>query len=373
MFDSKSPIVKIVSYAVTGFFVLIIVISFGMPDFMSRMGMDQSIIAIVNGEKVHRFDYLRYRNRRFGDMADRKMENVLLSYFIADLLMYQEAQKTGFYITDEGIKKYIMNIPGLRDNATGRIDAERLNYFFERVASENDMRRDLVRNKYSQFLKMGAAVPADEVKAEYAANNSRFQIKYSFLGSIDLQNMFRDQAPVTDAEVAAEMEKDKKEIRDPKTDRERIRARLSIMKLNRIKKGIIDRINALALNGGSFDEAQAILKGKVAASRIFRAGDKLADEKGQPITGIGNSRTFNEEFFEIKENKTSRIISAESGLYIFTPILRDIRKDPPSENEGRAIERTLEEQGLMGIEGGMRQKLYENAKKTINLKTDAKE
>ena len=373
MFDSKSPLVKIVSYAVTGFFVLIIIISFGMPDFMSRMGMDQSIIAIVNGEKIHRFDYLRYRNRRFGDIADKKMENVLLSYFIADFLMYQEARKIGFYVTEEGLKKYIMSIPGLRDAATGKIDAERLNYFFERIASENDMRRELVRNQYSLFLKMGAAVPADEVRAEYAANNSRIQIKYSYLGNFDLQNLFRDQATVTDAEVTAEMEKNKKEIRDPKTDRERIRSKLSAMKLNRIKKGIVDRINALALNNGSFDEAQAILKGKTSVSKIFRPGDKLTDENGQPITGISNSKMFLEEFFDIKENKTSRIISAESGLYIYTPVLRDIKKDPPSGTDAKAISRTLEEQSLMAIEGTLRQKLYENAKKTINLKADTKE
>lgn len=373
MFDSKSPLVKAVSYAITGFFVLIIVISFGMPDFMSRMGMDQTTIAIVNGEKVHRFDFLRYRNRRFGDLADRKMDNVLLSYFIADLLMYQEARKIGFFVTDEALKEYIKSIPGLRNAATGRIDEERLNYFFERIASENDMRRELVRNKYSLFLKMGAAVPSDEVKAEYAANNSRIQIKYSYLGNMDLQYFYRDKSAVTDAEVTAEMEKNKKEIKDPKTDRERIRTKLSGMKMNRIKKEIIDRVNALAVNNGSFDEAQAILKGKTSTSKIFRAGDKLTDERGQPITGISNSKLFLEEFFEIGENKTSRIISAESGLYIYTPVLRDIKKDPPSENETRAIERTLEEQSLMAIEGSMRQKLYENAKKTINLKSDTKE
>jgi len=68
MFDSKSPVVKIVSYTITGFFVLIIVISFGMPDFISRMGLDQSSVAVVNGEKVDRYDFLRYRDSRFGDM-----------------------------------------------------------------------------------------------------------------------------------------------------------------------------------------------------------------------------------------------------------------------------------------------------------------
>ena len=52
MFDSKSPVMKAVGYTIIRFFALIIIISFGMPDFMSRIGMDNSIIALVNGQKV---------------------------------------------------------------------------------------------------------------------------------------------------------------------------------------------------------------------------------------------------------------------------------------------------------------------------------
>lgn len=377
MFDSKSPIVKVVSYAITGFFVLIIVISFGMPDFISRMGLDQTVIAVVNGEKVDRFDFLRYRDSRFGNMrGDRKMDNMILSYYINDVLLLQDARKSGFFVTDNAVKDYILNIPGLKDPQTGTLNAERLNYFLERInISFNDLqktiRKDLLRDRYIQFLKMGIAVPSDEVAAEYQAVNSQIQIKYSFLSSMELQKMFAAESAVTDAEISAEMEKNKKEIKDPKTDRERIRKKLESSKLSRIKKDIIDRVNAIALKGGSFEEAQAVMKGNVSLSKPFKIGDRVSDQQGQPVASLNNSKIFLEDFTELGENKSSRAITSESGLYIFTPVQKMIKKktDVP-EKEQAAIAGNLEQESLRMITGNLMQKLFESAKIIKNLKTD---
>ncbi|OHD66361.1 MAG: hypothetical protein A2176_07725 [Spirochaetes bacterium RBG_13_51_14] len=376
MFDSKSPIVKIVSYAITGFFVLIIVISFGMPDFLSRMGMDQSVIAVVNNERVSRFDYLRYRDSRFGDMrGDKKMDAMILSYYINDVLLLQEARKMGFYVTDESVKEYILNIPGLREPSAGAVDSERLNVFLERINMSFDdlqktIRKDILRDRFIQFIRMGIAVPSDEVRAESAATGSRIQIKYSYLSAIDLQNMYRDQIAVSDAEITAEMEKNKSEIKDPTTDRERIKKKIENAKLNSIRKGIIEKVNAVALRGGSFGEAQAILRGRVAVSNVFKIGERAADGRGQTITGINNSKIFLEEFMEIGQNGSSRIITAESGLYIFTPLLKNINNDPPQEKEYSAIAGNLEQESLRMITGNMMQKLHETSKIIKNLKTD---
>lgn len=376
MFDSKSPIVKIVSYAVTGFFVLIIIISFGMPDFISRMGLDQTVVAIVNGEKVDRFDYLRYRDSRFGEMrGDRKMDAMVLSYFINEVLILQDARKTGFYVTDESVKNYILNIPGLKDPDKGTLNAERLNYFLERInISFNDLqktiRKDLLRERYIQFLRMGVAVPSAEVRAEYQAENSKIQVKYSFLSSIDMQKIYAAETVVTDADISAEMEKNKNEVKDPKTDRERIKKKLETAKLGAIKKDIIDRVNAIALKGGSFDEAQAVLKGTVTVSKVFKVGERLTDDKGQPVTGLNNSKIFLEDFMEVGLNKASRIITTDSGLYIYTPVQREIKKDDAPDREHAAIAQNLEQESIRMITGNLMQKLYESAKIIKNLKTD---
>jgi len=376
MFDSKSPIVKIVSYAVTGFFVLIIVISFGMPDFISRMGLDQTAIAYVNGEKVDRLDYLRYRDSRFGDMrGEKKMDAMILSYFINDVLLLQDARKAGFSVSDDAVKDYILNIPGLKDPATGTLNAERLNIFLERVnISFNDLqktiRRDLLRDRYLQFLRMGVAVPSSEVDAEYRAVNSRIQVKYSYLSAMDMKRMFAAETAVSDAEITAEMEKNKKEVKDPTTDRDRIKKKLESAKLAGIKKKIIDRVNAIALQGGSFDEAQAVLRGTVTLSKMFKAGERLTDDRNQPVTGLNNSKIFLEDFMEIGQNKSSRIISSDSGMYIFTPVVKDIKKDDVLEKDRAAIAGGLEQESVRMITGNLMQKLYEGSKIVKNLKTD---
>jgi hypothetical protein len=217
---------------------------------------------------------------------------------------------------------------------------------------------------------MGIAVPAEEVQAEYQARNSRIQVRYSFLSSMDIQNQYAARTAVTDAEISAEMDKNKSEIKDPKTDRERIRKKLEASKLSAIKKGIIDKVNAIALKGGSFDEAQGVLRGNVSISKIFKVGDPLTDERGQPVSSINNSKIYLDEFMGLGVNKSSRIITAESGLYIYTPALKDIKKDEAAGKEYAAIAANLEQENLRMIMGNLMQKMYEKAKIIKNLKTD---
>jgi len=283
------------------------------------MGLDQSSVAVVNGEKVDRYDFLRYRDSRFGDMrGDEKMDAMILSYYINDVLLLQEARRNGFFVTDNAIKEYILNIPGLRNPATGTIDKERLDFFLERInmsflTLQKTVRKELLRDRFMQFIKMGVAVTPAEVAGEFAANNAALQVKYSALSSMELANMYRAGIAVTDAEITAEMAKNKSEVKDPITDRERVKKKLENARLSRFKKDIIDRIDAIAAKGGSFDEAQAVLKGKVALSKTFKPGDRVTDDKGQAIAGINGSKIFLEGFMGLEENRTSRIINADSG------------------------------------------------------------
>ncbi len=376
MFDSKSPLVKIVSYAVTGFFVLIIVISFGMPDFVSRLGLDQSAVAVVNGERVSRYDYLRYRDSRFGEMPrDEKMDAMILSYYINEVLFLQEARKTGLYVTDESVKDYIRAIPGLRNPETGDFDGERLDLFLQRLnMTFNDLqkaiRKDLLRDRFLTFIRMGIAAPSADIRDEHVAATSRLRIKYSFVSAMDLGRRVGNLAPVTEQDITAEMEKNRGEMKDPVTDRERIRKKLESAGAERVRKDIVDRVNAIALRGGTFDEAQGVLKGTVAISGVFAIGDRVADERGQTIAAINGSPVFLEEFMQIEMNRTSRVISSDAGLYIFTPVMKDISRAAPSEREREALATALQEESLRMMTGNLMQKVYENAKIVKNIKTD---
>lgn len=377
MFDSKSPVVKAVTYAAIGLFVFLIGFTFAMPDYgCSPSSLDQNTVAMVNGEKVDRFDFLRYRDNRFGQMrGDEKMDGMILSYYINDVLLLQEARKNGFYVTDNAVKEYIRNIPGLKDPATDSINEERLDFFLERInmsllTLQKTVHREMLRDRFMQFIRMGVAVTPAEVAGEYAANNASFQIRYSVLGTMDLANMFRAETAVTDAEITVEMGKNKSEVKDPITDRERVKKKLETARLNRLKKEIMDRIDAIAAKGGSFDEAQAVLKGKVALSKPFKPGDRVTDDKGQAVAGINGSKIFMEGFMGLGENRSSRIITADSGLYIFTPVMKNLKKDAPAEKDYKMISDNIEQESLQTIQGNIMQKLYESSKIIKNLKTD---
>jgi hypothetical protein len=221
-----------------------------------------------------------------------------------------------------------------------------------------------------QFIRMGVAVTPAEVAREYAASIASIHIKYSHLSPVDLANTYRNETTVTDAEVTAEMEKNKKEVKDPKTDRERVKKKLETAKLNRLKKEIVEKVDAIAMKNGSFDEAQAVLRGTVSLSKIFKPGDRVTDDRGQAIASINNSKLFLEGFMELGENRASRIISADSGLYLFTPVMKNFKKDTPTEKDYKTIAGNLEQESIRMIQGNMMQKMYESAKIIKNLKTD---
>jgi len=126
MFDSRSPIIKIGGYIIVGFFVLIIIISFGMPDFMSRLGIDKSTVAIVNGEKIQYLDFLRYRDMvagRVKDSQSKEFQQYLLDSLIRYRLQLQKGRAIGIKVSEERVKRAVKEIPIFRDKS-GRFTPE---------------------------------------------------------------------------------------------------------------------------------------------------------------------------------------------------------------------------------------------------------
>ena len=110
MFDAKHPVIKVAGYIIVGFFVLIIIISFGMPDFLSRMGMNPNTVAKVNGEVIGYMDFIRYRDTHmFGKTDDQKQQRMIIERMIQEKLLVQLAKKEGIVVTKGEIKSVIRN------------------------------------------------------------------------------------------------------------------------------------------------------------------------------------------------------------------------------------------------------------------------
>ncbi len=114
----------------------------------------------------------------------------------------------------------------------------------------------------------------------------------------ELAKRYAKEIAVTDEEVDAEMKKNPKELKDPKTDRQRIKDKLANDRLEKIKQELAKRIDQLALAGRSFAEAQRLLQGVVSYSNEFKPGDLIRekDDKGRILYPYRNQRYSNQMF-----------------------------------------------------------------------------
>ena len=329
MFDSKSPIVKIIAYIVIGFFVLIIVFMFTVSDFMMKLGVDDNVAASVNGEKIYSIDFARFRDRISNQIpnADKKeMQDQILSQLIMRRLLLQKADEFGLKVSDEIVRDYIKNISIFRDES-GKFNKAYLDRYLEHYHQGLSdfmlsIKEDLIINQLRQMIMLGGGVSPEEVKTEYALNKSAVQVKYCFISGADLDKKFKNKISVTDSEIDEEMQKSKDEIKDPVTDRKRIREKLEKTKLAALKNNIINAVDKLADENKSFNEAASYLGGRVAVSNIFKIGDPVREgnDKGKVLYSLSNSAVFNEGLFSLKNGTTSRVIDSFDGLYIFTTV-----------------------------------------------------
>lgn len=341
MFDSKSPVVKIGGYVIIGFFTLIIIISFGVPDFVSKMGADENIAASVNGEKIYRIDFLRYRDRmaaRIPDANKKEMQRYILDDLISRVLIIQKAGELGIVIPDERVKENIKSIPAFQDK-TGSFDKGILDsYLTYNHQSLGDfyalVREELIINELRRMIVTGVGAAPDDVVTDYAIDNSKIRIKYCFISNSDLKKKYRSSIEASKEAIDQELKK-REEIKDPETDRTRIKNKLEEAGFNKIKKEIVDKLDEMANEGRQFDMAAAYLGGNVYNSEVFKLGDSVikSSDKSRPLYSLANSAVFNNELLSLKSGKTSKAITGVDGIYIFTPVLVSLNYKEPAPAE----------------------------------------
>lgn len=340
MFDQKNTISKYVGYFLIGFFLFIIILSFGMPD-VTGCGSDRSSIAVVNGQQVHHLDFLRYRDTKFAQFRNQKMDSFILDNYIMELILIQRAEKTGFKITEDRITRYIKNSPEFKNPSTGKFDPE----YFQLILRNNRLdlsefekliRRDFTLNDYKFFLSTGGVTSKEDVLTKNIIDNSSIQIQYAFLSTEDLKQRFKSELSVTDSEIDAEIKNNSVKISDPITDRTRIKQQIEDSKIEKIKNDLAEKINSIASKDGTFQAANSLLNGKIAKTSKFKIGEPLKTEEKEPkaIPALNNSPIFMDKCLALGIDKTSPAIIASSGIYIFSPSLKVI---PPATSDEETI------------------------------------
>jgi hypothetical protein len=382
MFSTKSKLVKFVGYAVIGFFGLIIVISFGMPDFISSMGGDKSVAAIVNGKKIHAYDYYRFRDRYKSQLGknfgkSKEIENMIFNNFIGEILLIQNAKDTGLEISEDRMMRIIKEMPEFKNPSTGKYDPERLKLILrQNNMSINELvkllKKDILKRDYFKLIQMGASVPSDDIKKEYVTKNSRVKIRFAHLSTKEIDKRYGGTIKVSDAEIEKEMSSNLKEMKDPETDRARIRKKLKKKKLEDISDKLVEEINKIADKSGSFNIAAGILKGKTGVSEIFKIGDRVreAGKKGKVLSDISNSRIFRDSCLKLKKGASSKAIRSDRGIYIFTTLIADIKKEAPDEKDSDSLLKSMSYKSYDTITSRLMTSLSEKSTVVKNIKSD---
>lgn len=378
MRKSGNPFVKFTGYLLIGFFLLIIILSFGMPDIgLNCGGMDPGTIAVVNGKKIHTLEYLRYRDTKFGQFKNQKMDSFILDNFVLEVLLLQQAQKTGLKVTENQISRFITNSPDFKNPQTGLYDPR----IFQMVLSSNRMSfdefnklltKDMTISEFRFLVSTGAAVPSEDIKAKNIVENSRMRIKYAHLTPDQIKTSYSKDIMVTDEEIDQEIKNKNVTITDPETDRVRIKTELMDKKLEAVKEKIASQINNSAQKGVPFTTASSILKGRIYTSEPFKIGEKIKPIAGEnnAASSIENSKIFIENVMAMPLNSSSPVISSNTGLYIFTPVERSVQEKTPGPESKEKIENNLAYASINMITRNLVRNLSEKSKVIKNLKTD---
>lgn len=346
MIKSKSLIVKVGGYIIIGFFTLIIVISFGMPTFMSRMGLDANTLAVVNGDQITRYDFMSTANRLMGNnkgQLNAYIKNMILDRMIKEKLQLQMAKDYGIVISNKRVANEIRNIQGFQDK-DGKFQKAYYERYLAYINSSpeiffQEIKDQLTLQTLMSLFSNGMGVSPEEISFENAVSKSAIQIKVAFLSNADYKKRVKNKLKVSDAEIQEEMKKNPDEVKDPKTDKERIRKKLLDAKFENAKKEFVNSINKLAENKKSFNQAASLLNGKVSISEDFKIGDFIKEKgkKGRTLYALSNSDYFRDNCLSLPKDVSSKVVEVSDGLYLFSPIKKVVKFEEVSEEESKKI------------------------------------
>ena len=377
MLNAKHPVIKIGGYVIIGFFTLIVIISFGMPDFMSRMGKDENTVAVVNGEQIHRLDYLRYRDRFSQYLKEgnsKQMEPLILDRMIMQRLLLQKANKLGIRVSQERVQNGIKDIPFLK-NEGGKFDGSRLERYLDYTHQNladfyKGFEEELIIEEMRTLIETSVGISPDEVQFEYTMDNSKIRIKYCFLSNKEMRKRFGGRLTVSDQEIDSDLKNNKDEAKDPKTDRNRIKMKLENNKFNDVKNEIMRKIDALAKEKKGFEQAASILAGEIGISDDFKIGGQLKKngKEERPLYSLSNSPVFNQELLSIEKGITSKAIEGFDGIYIFTPVKKEMISKMPAAEASEKLAGRLKQEESDAIFMTLLTSLRDSSKITKNLK-----
>jgi len=200
------------------------VISFGPGDDAGCSSSAQNYAASVNGELIttseFRFSYSNmydYYQRIFRDFNNEmavqyKLSEKAMDGLIGEILLAQEAKSLGFKVSDEEVRKEIMETPYFQQN--GAFDRDSYNKMVQFTLNttvsdyEHKVRLQLLSRKLRSFLFQSIDISETEVLDEFTSSDEKMDaFVYSLLESSlkdEIKNKIKDE--ISDDEVKTFLE-----------------------------------------------------------------------------------------------------------------------------------------------------------------------
>ena len=204
---------------------------------VARVGSDR--ITAAEFDRQYKAQVERYRQMYQGNFSpelERALDlprNVLDS-MIERILRLEAAKRYNLQVSDDELASKIYELPFFQENGQfiGREKYERMlrSNGISPERFEEDLREDLVLQKYGELVKASVVVPDADLLREFASRNDKATIEYILIPASRLES----NAQPTDADLQAYLEKHKDRYRNPLQrrakylllDRAKVRARM---------------------------------------------------------------------------------------------------------------------------------------------------
>lgn len=373
MAKERPQIVRIGAYIGIAFISFLLIFFFVGTDIIGSFfggGMGQSVVAEVNGKPVHIQDFLSYRDRRFGQVRDDNMMDYVLNSYLREELVYQKATKLGFTPSDKRVVTSVREIPWLQ-NSEGVFERDKYVYFKNRnLINGSIIKREIAIQDFQNFIQMGCAWSKDDIEREYIAGNTNIKLSILFLSEQAIREKYDFRVKVFESEIDEAMKT--AEVKDPETDRARIKKQLEDSKIAGIKAELAKTGTTLSQQGARLNHIQGAIGGLVLTTEVFTPGStpKLQGDAKTQIYDFFASSEYQQQLMSVNQGDVSGAIQTARGIYFFTALQKEQPDGAPSDAERDRVAAELLQKAFSEANRTFITELASEARIRKNLKTN---
>ncbi|RME93230.1 MAG: hypothetical protein D6767_01445 [Candidatus Hydrogenedentota bacterium] len=369
MSETKNVILKWGSYIFMGFLVILITISFGMPNFISTSATaDRFISAYVGDQVITRRELVRVKNNyirnRFGgqnlpEMQQKFLESSILEQLIFNRIMLIFAREYGFYPGAKARKRIVAKF--LKKNHADYLVGSKFD--FERFQREFLQPNQLTLSEYESILaqektltrldstlRSEAPVSDYQILAELQKKETVYSVMVLAITPQKKNELLEKKVRVTPAEIYDRFKKDylskDKKAKLNKTKREAIEALLKNEKRPKVEKEWMDSLNQFA-QAGNIASLQFAAGTQFVTIQDINLSESLNSKKPPTAPDLSSLESDDSFLANVFSNNTQTIFGPlrKNGNIFFYKIISFKKSDLPLaadlKKSGKKIEELL--------------------------------